>query len=89
MLVLGRISFMQYLMQHVLQGWVRRTFGWDGNHTAQVLFVPFLLLFSYCSQRWVERPYTEYQRWRQEKGVKGFEDRCIDWLERRGLRVLA
>merc|ERR1719401_546034 len=81
LLVLGRISYMQYLMQHVLQGWIRRAFGWDDNATAQALFLPCLLLCSYCCQRWVERPYTEYQRWRQEKGVKGFEERCIEWLE--------
>eukprot|EP00429_Kryptoperidinium_foliaceum_P013380 CAMPEP_0176039728 /NCGR_PEP_ID=MMETSP0120_2-20121206/19695_1 /TAXON_ID=160619 /ORGANISM="Kryptoperidinium foliaceum, Strain CCMP 1326" /LENGTH=515 /DNA_ID=CAMNT_0017373123 /DNA_START=39 /DNA_END=1586 /DNA_ORIENTATION=- len=82
MLTLGRISYLQYLMQHVLQGWVKRTFGWEDNHTAKVLFLPALLLFSYCCQRWVEKPYTEYQRWRGEKGVKGCDDRCIDRLER-------
>uniref|UniRef100_A0A7S2LS83 Acyltransferase 3 domain-containing protein n=1 Tax=Zooxanthella nutricula TaxID=1333877 RepID=A0A7S2LS83_9DINO len=83
MLVLGRISYMQYLMQHVLQGWIRRAFGWQDNAVAQAIFVPCLILFSYCCQRWVERPYTEYQRFRQDKGIKGFEDRGIDWFDRK------
>jgi len=81
MLVLGRISYMQYLMQHVLQGWIELNFGWDGNIVAQAIFVPCLMVFSYACQRWVEKPYTEYQRWRTEKKIKGVDDRVIEKME--------
>jgi len=87
MLVLGRISYLQYLMQHVLQGWIKLAFGWSDNVMAQALFIPALLVFSYCCQRFVEKPYTRYQQWRIEKGIKGCDDRCIEWLEDLGARI--
>jgi len=80
-MVLGRISYLQYLMQHVLQGWIAFTFGWDNNPVAQAVFIPALLVFSYICQRWVEKPYTLYQRWRLEKGVRGCDDVVIERLE--------
>jgi len=88
MLVLGRISFVQFLMSNVFCGWLRQTFGWDGNAIVKAILLPCLVLFSYCCQRWVERPYTEYQRSRREEGIKGFEDRGIAWLESHRRKVL-
>jgi len=76
MLVLGRISYLQYLMQHVVRNWMGNSFGWNSN--TKIAFVPLLLAFSYGCQRFVERPATSYQRWRQETGIKGCDDRCIE-----------
>lgn len=79
MLVLGRLSYIQYLMQHDIKRWMDHTFGWDDNPTARTWYLPVLIVFSYVCQRWVERPYTDYQRWRLEKEILG----CDDYLIRR------
>lgn len=81
MLVLGRISYMQYLMQHIVFEWVKTAFGWQGHPYVKWGFVPFLLVFSYICQRFVERPYTEYQRMRAEKGIRGCDDDFIDFVD--------
>lgn len=79
MLVLGRISYLQYLMQHIVRNQLASSFGW--NQSTKIAFVPVLIVFSYLCHRFVERPATEYQRRRQESGVKGCDDRCIERLE--------
>eukprot|EP00445_Apocalathium_hangoei_P014714 CAMPEP_0203867574 /NCGR_PEP_ID=MMETSP0359-20131031/16599_1 /ASSEMBLY_ACC=CAM_ASM_000338 /TAXON_ID=268821 /ORGANISM="Scrippsiella Hangoei, Strain SHTV-5" /LENGTH=533 /DNA_ID=CAMNT_0050785837 /DNA_START=44 /DNA_END=1645 /DNA_ORIENTATION=+ len=81
MLLLGRISYNQYLLQSVVHGWVVSSFGWDS--TAKALYLPLLMVVAYSAQRWVERPYSDYQRWRQAKGIKGCDDRCIEVVDAR------
>lgn len=81
LLVLGRLSYAQYLTQHIVWYWMVNSFGWDDTSGAKTLFLPSLVIFAYFAQRYIERPYTEYQRLRQEKGIKGWDDRCIERLD--------
>ena len=56
-----------------------KSFGWGATYDK--LYVPLLLATAYCCQRYVERPYSDYQRWHQAKGEKGCDDRCIEAVD--------
>jgi len=79
-LMLGRISYIQYLMQMRVWYFIGRYLSPTGQ---RVLAIPLLIAWAYFCQRWFERPFTDWQRWRAEKGVLGCDERAIRWLDRR------
>eukprot|EP00928_Gymnodinium_smaydae_P063395 TRINITY_DN4697_c0_g2_i2.p1 TRINITY_DN4697_c0_g2~~TRINITY_DN4697_c0_g2_i2.p1 ORF type:complete len:677 (+),score=54.26 TRINITY_DN4697_c0_g2_i2:58-2088(+) len=84
---LGRTSYILLLIQHLVWKWLAKTFGWEKNEHAKWSFVPLLLLCSYLCYRYVERPFTQYQLLRQEKGIRGWDDRVLDALDSLMLRA--
>mmetsp|Transcript_84159 Transcript_84159/g.212216 ORF Transcript_84159/g.212216 Transcript_84159/m.212216 type:complete len:516 (+) Transcript_84159:62-1609(+) len=88
--LLGQLSYAQYLMQvpvfMFFLSALRVTFDWTKGPPvlpsgALVVFPFVLVLVGYLVQRYVQRPYTEWQRWRQEKGIVGTDERAIAWIE--------
>lgn len=90
--VLGQLSYAQYLMQVpvFMFGVMSLGVSLDWTHgsssalpLAALIAYPFaLVIVGYLVQRYVQRPYTEWQRWRQERGVVGADERAIAWIER-------
>eukprot|EP00928_Gymnodinium_smaydae_P020256 TRINITY_DN17832_c0_g1_i1.p1 TRINITY_DN17832_c0_g1~~TRINITY_DN17832_c0_g1_i1.p1 ORF type:complete len:505 (+),score=49.28 TRINITY_DN17832_c0_g1_i1:170-1684(+) len=80
MMVLGSISYAQYLMQHILRHMMDDFFGWTDNALLRACFVPMLVAFAYFCHTCVEEPYTQYQRWQEEKGVTDNLSRILKWI---------
>eukprot|EP00928_Gymnodinium_smaydae_P014000 TRINITY_DN1507_c0_g1_i1.p1 TRINITY_DN1507_c0_g1~~TRINITY_DN1507_c0_g1_i1.p1 ORF type:complete len:487 (+),score=46.88 TRINITY_DN1507_c0_g1_i1:106-1566(+) len=82
-LVLGRISYAQYLMQHTVHHMVEMNLPGAQLETTRYWVYPFALtLFSYCVERFFTSTYTEWHRWRQEKGHEGWDDKFFGLLDR-------
>mmetsp|Transcript_86479 Transcript_86479/g.217778 ORF Transcript_86479/g.217778 Transcript_86479/m.217778 type:complete len:246 (+) Transcript_86479:1-738(+) len=78
LIILGRISYVQYLTQRSVWDLLRLHFP----TTSVAWAYPFVLvIWAYLVQRWVESPYTEWQRVRMEKDDKGFVEKCIAFLD--------
>lgn len=88
--VLGQLSYAQYLMQFPAFLFVTRcNFAFRFSEGDKILFPLVLLLVGYLVQRYVQRPYTEWQRWRQQRGVVGTDERVIAWAEGLGSSLLS
>eukprot|EP00931_Biecheleriopsis_adriatica_P037655 TRINITY_DN2159_c0_g1_i4.p1 TRINITY_DN2159_c0_g1~~TRINITY_DN2159_c0_g1_i4.p1 ORF type:complete len:500 (-),score=61.01 TRINITY_DN2159_c0_g1_i4:298-1797(-) len=74
-LVLGRISYSQYLLQYNV--WALLTRCISDKFTVQIVFPFVLVTFAYVTERFVGRVYTEWQRLRGEKGEKGCDEVLI------------
>lgn len=78
LLTLGRISYCQYLLQDTVWD-VCLEHLYPQKPLVQKILYPFCLLASaYCCERFVARPYIEWQRWREEKHIKGIDGWAIE-----------
>lgn len=104
--VLGRVSFAMYILQLpvaiVLASYlapespgVQDRLPANPTVPAFLAIFPFVLLaVAWAAERYVERPYNEWQRWRTERGMPGADERLLARLaerrqERRALRLEA
>eukprot|EP00928_Gymnodinium_smaydae_P093074 TRINITY_DN7709_c0_g2_i1.p1 TRINITY_DN7709_c0_g2~~TRINITY_DN7709_c0_g2_i1.p1 ORF type:complete len:492 (+),score=42.34 TRINITY_DN7709_c0_g2_i1:63-1478(+) len=79
-LMLGRISYTQYLLQFSVYSMLANYLS--GNQL--LVAFPFVLLaIAYLIESYVGRVYTEWQRMRQEKGLIGLDDKFIKFVEGR------
>eukprot|EP00928_Gymnodinium_smaydae_P030125 TRINITY_DN22475_c0_g1_i1.p1 TRINITY_DN22475_c0_g1~~TRINITY_DN22475_c0_g1_i1.p1 ORF type:complete len:587 (+),score=30.63 TRINITY_DN22475_c0_g1_i1:237-1997(+) len=78
-IALGRISYIQLIMQRLVWQWMQDTFGW--NIISKLGFMPVLTACSYMCYRYIERPFTQYQLLRQERGIRGCDERCINTFD--------
>lgn len=78
-LVLGQLSYVQYLMQKPVWNFLRDHFP---NFDSRFVYIPTLIVFAFLCQRWAEIPYTEWQRNRMKKGEKGFVEVFIEFVDR-------
>merc|ERR1719204_2959106 len=77
-LILGQLSYIQYLMQRPVWNFLVTNFpGFDIRY----VYIPTLLAFSFLCQRWAETPYTEWQRTRMKNGEKGFVEVAIEFVD--------
>jgi peptidoglycan/LPS O-acetylase OafA/YrhL len=80
-LLLGRISYAQYLAQYLvfktsLLGRI------EDLTTRQIVFPCVLLPFAYFIERFVARIYTEWQRARQARGERGCDEQAIAAIDK-------
>jgi len=94
---LSQLSFAQYLLQFPLHTWMyvkcisqgykqkvhdeekNAYYYWpDGQNVA---YIPLLLIFAYLTNRFIQRPYTEWQNWRAEKKIKGCDEILIEKID--------
>merc|ERR1712113_198954 len=54
---------------------------YDVPRNFSVLYVFALIALAYFVNRFIQRPYTEWQNSRAEKGIKGMDDRIIDAID--------
>jgi len=81
LLVLGRISYLQYLFQKIVWNVVKHL-NRDLPVTKTTFFICVLIGWAYVVQRWFEYPFTEYQLQRQKSDKKGIDQRVIERLDR-------
>lgn len=80
-LMLGRISYIQYLFQRSIWNFVKEHAAGD---ILMWLYPIVLIAWAYSVQRWLQAPLTDWQISRMESGTKGVAEKTIDWLERIG-----
>jgi len=88
---LAQLSFSQYLLQFPIHnvmvrfmpfpppGAGDRYMAWP--FWANVAYIPILISVAYMVQRFLQRPYTEWQNWRAEKKIKGTDDLLIERID--------
>merc|ERR1712187_276237 len=79
MLIFGRISYSQYLLQYPVYGLLQTYVG--HGVTCQVLFPFVLITMAFLTERFVGRTYTEAQRVSQQNGVPGLDEKVIEKIE--------
>merc|ERR1711924_478786 len=78
LLLLSRFSYSQYLLQESVWDFTAYHIGVH-SYWGQRLAFPLLLLTSaYFCERFLTSPYSDWQRWRQEKKIKGVDDWVIE-----------
>merc|ERR1711979_20964 len=80
LLILGELSYVQYLMQRVIWNFLRQHFP---KYDIRMVYPFVLIVFCFCCQRWAEVPYTEWQKMRIKNGETGFVEDLISWLDSR------
>merc|ERR1712187_494546 len=79
-LMLGRISYAQYLSQYLVMRFLSQ---YMADEKPRLCIFPFALLtVAYLIERYITRVYTDFQRTRQEKGELGWDERCIEKLDK-------
>merc|ERR1719215_726899 len=78
MMLLGRISYMQYLLQRLVWSMFCKNVPDSARHCFIYPFV--LILAAYVLQRWYESVFTQWQT-QQLKGEDGIDIRLIRWLD--------
>jgi peptidoglycan/LPS O-acetylase OafA/YrhL len=78
---LGRISFAQYLLQEPIWQFTRLHFTTDQLSTEdpKKYFLYILIPAAWLTTRFVERPYTEWQRSVREPWMIAQIDRALEW----------
>jgi len=93
---LGQLSYSQYLLQMPVGIFLayylipdspaaqERRFDFNPTKPAFLTsFFPLLVLCAYLAQRFIERPYTDWQRHRATSGILGADDKLIAKIEAR------
>jgi len=77
-IMVGRVSYIQYLFQRSV--WTMMKLQFNADWFPWVF--PFVLVaFAWAFQRWLEAPLTDWQRLRLESDTKGGLEQIIDWLD--------
>ncbi|CAK0794262.1 unnamed protein product [Prorocentrum cordatum] len=78
LLLMGRISYNQYILQETVWDFAEYNIGVHSSFWKKVLFPVLLLASAYLCERFFTSPLTQWQRWRQEKNIKGIDDWAIE-----------
>jgi peptidoglycan/LPS O-acetylase OafA/YrhL len=78
LLLMSRFSYSQYLLQESVWDFTSYHIGVHSYWGQRVAFPVILLASAYLCERFLTSPYSDWQRWRQEKKIKGIDDWAIE-----------